>query len=165
MPVVPITGKVGVVGQLLIDEEDMDLVANNAVNVINQPKGKGQPYAVTRNGGRGRALHILIGRRMGITNFIRRVGDGPFDVRRASLLDTGVGTNRKKPMKVAEPEPEYIGVRKPPRCQYWIAEIRANGGVETIGRYARALHAAKAYDRRALEIFGNTVKNNGTQND
>jgi hypothetical protein len=58
----------------------------------------------------------------------------------------------KKPENASSP---YIGVYPyPPRPDKWYAKIQCGGEVTTLGLFDSAIEAARARDRKAIELFG-----------
>lgn len=54
----------------------------------------------------------------------------------------------------------YIGVSWDKRCEMWSADISPRGKHILIGHYSNIIDAAKAYDKKAKEYFGEFAKLN-----
>ena len=55
---------------------------------------------------------------------------------------------------------KYKGVSWKSRDKVWAASICSNYKVQHIGHFTSETEAAKAYDKRAIELFGEFVKTN-----
>lgn len=55
---------------------------------------------------------------------------------------------------------KYKGVYKPPGMVRYISRIRKDGITYNIGLFASEIEAAQAYDRKAIELFGEYAKTN-----
>ena len=85
------------------------------------------------------------------------------------LASDGKRRNRRKKVRTVPQKPtpikeksavkEYIGVLR--RNGKWIAHINLHGQERQIGVFSTALEAAKAYDRKAIELYGVYATTNG----
>ncbi len=89
-----------------------------------------------------------------------RNGNG-LDNRRANLRECSQSVNTQNRHNVARKKTSgYQGVCWDKSFNKWTAYIMQHGIQRTIGRYRLEIEAAKAYDNKAIELFGETAKLN-----
>ena len=114
-------------------------------------------YAARGLKGRTYFMHWgVLGRKEGfITDHIN--GNG-LDNRRENLRFATQSENRRNRRKWQGKN--YKGVRYREDMKKWEALIRVDGKLKSIGYFDRAIEAARAYDRAALEHFGEFARIN-----
>ncbi|WP_010243847.1 AP2 domain-containing protein [Acetivibrio cellulolyticus] len=65
-----------------------------------------------------------------------------------------------KKVKSREVTSKYVGVSFNRRINRWTAQITYNYKMYHLGRFDDEIKAAKAYDKKALELFGEKAKLN-----
>lgn len=169
MPEVPINSRKGVVGMLLIDEIDLDIVEGKSVHMQQVRAGKGRPYPVVKRDGKGVPIHRAIGDRMGIAGNVKRKNGNYIDCRRENLIE-GL-TKRSDPVVKIDHTPRkesynvartYLGVKQYGRCSRYRAEIVFEGRVLSLGTFGNQIHAARAFDSKAIELFGDKAVTNAS---
>jgi CTP:phosphocholine cytidylyltransferase-like protein len=70
--------------------------------------------------------------------------------------------SRKQVFKNKVPTSLYKGVHKKSEKRNWTAQIGLNGKIFHLGSFIREIDAAKAYDRKAKELFGKFARLNFT---
>jgi hypothetical protein len=154
-----ITRRNGDVHTVLVDDEDAELVSGHAWRVQGNNSG-GVVYAaamIVRPDGRRKNvyMHHLITGATGIDH-VNRNG---LDNRRANLRPTTKSQN----MANSRPQggtSEFKGVSWSTSERRWRAQITVNGKTRCIGRFKSERDAADAYDRVAVEAFGEFARTN-----
>lgn len=147
----PVTSTDGVVGFMLIDDCDKDIVHGRKVNRVGS---KGKPYLAVKRGGKRITVHIEIGRRMGFTGQVDHRSRDTFDCRRMNLRACSQAQNRMNSSLSRASKSGFKGVSWYKRSGKWLAQIKYEGKNCNLGYYDDPKEAAHAYDRRALELFG-----------
>jgi hypothetical protein len=110
--------------------------------------------------GKSEYMHKLIGERMGLSGEIDHIDGNPLNNRRSNLRSCTRSQNEANAPKHTSrgDTSKYKGVCK--RGDKWIAQIKSNGKMRQIGRFSDEDEAAKAYDKAALETFGEFARLN-----
>lgn len=163
--VIPCTGG----KSILVDQADADFVMQHSWQVRQNP-GRGRSWYVWRTlkgvGTKSRAttvyLHrILLDAPKGMQ--VDHINGNPLDNRRANLR---LCTNSQNHANMIKPRQ---GTRKTPTSQFkgvvfwkngWQAQTSHRGKFIHIGRYKTEEEAARAYDARATEIWGEFARLN-----
>lgn len=112
-------------------------------------------YATTKIKGKAITMHRLI---LGATNMKQVVyhenGDG-LDNRRCNLMLTTITLNSANRPPRENCSSKYKGVSKPYKClDEYIACITKEGVRYPLGKFTSEIEAARAYNIKALELFG-----------
>ena len=95
------------------------------------------------------------------TEEVDHIDGNPLNNSRKNLrVCTNAENNRNKAMSPKKNTSGYKGVRWNASAGSWQARIRTAGKEMHIGVFASALHAAKAYDTKAMELHGKFAKLN-----
>jgi HNH endonuclease len=86
---------------------------------------------------------------------VDHINHNKLDCRRSNLrLATSFENNRNRVKTTAKRSSRYKGVSFYKQTKRWGAYIRINGKHTYIGYYADEQSAARAYDRKAIELYG-----------
>jgi len=99
-------------------------------------------------------LHQEIARRMGIVGPPDHIDRDGRNNRRDNLRPDPNGRNNANKVRFANNTSGYKGVGWCERLGKWPARIRVNNKLRHLGYYADKIEAAKAYDKAALEAWG-----------
>jgi AP2-like factor (euAP2 lineage) len=138
-----------IVGYTIIDEDDYEKVNKYKWYLF---KNK---YASGKVNGKTIQLHQYIFGQVKQGNVIDHINNNGLDNRKNNLREATNSQNSQNRAKKEGCSSKYIGVIK--RGKYW----RAKCGDEYLGKYISEEHAAQAYDKAALIIFGDKAKING----
>lgn len=139
----------------LVDEADWPLISQIKWHVLISPRCN-TPYAVAHK--RSLSMHLLL---MGAVKGQRvdhRDGNG-LNNRRQNLRFATNSQNIAN-MRTRGGSSQYKGVYYDKRAGRWKAQIGFNGKRIPIGRYAFEEDAARAYDAKAAELFGEFARLN-----
>lgn len=148
----------------LVDDEDFDRLNQFKWFAHEEPKGSGRFYAIrnqkTETGRKGVKMHREV---LGL-----RQGDMDVD-----HWDRDTLNNRKQNLRKATDAQTVMnrigwsklgfkGVHVNPRCKLkpFAARIRIRGVDKHLGYFATAVDAAKAYNQKAIELFGEFARLN-----
>lgn len=81
------------------------------------------------------------------------------DNRRENLAVVSRSVNAHQKKKLSNTSSRYFGVSYSKRDNKWKAQLKKNGKDLFIGRYEKEEDAARAYDAKAIEIYGNVFAN------
>lgn len=136
----------------IVDDEDFDIIS---------------PYVwyVVATGNKYYAYNSIVG---GMHNFIvgyafvDHVNGNGLDNRRINLRETNYSLNRANTSKSKNIKYSsiYKGVCWNKKSKKWVAKITRNWKTKYIGSFDDEEEAAKAYDRAALELFGEHARLN-----
>jgi hypothetical protein len=101
-----------------------------------------------------RALHEDIARRMGIVGAPDHADRNGLNNRRDNLRPASDGLNNANQGIRVDNVSGYKGVSWRDRTRKWHAQIQVCGKKRHLGFFSDLIEAAKAYDRAALEAFG-----------
>lgn len=135
----------------LIESADAELVG--PFTWVLSSGAKRPDYAVTRSTGATVYLHRLI-LGAGAGDFVDHINRDGLDCRRSNLrFATPQGNMANVARRRSNPCP-FKGVR--PRCdgKKWTARVQFNGRGIHLGSFDTAEDAARAYDAKAVELFG-----------
>lgn len=149
----------------IVDDEDFDQLSKHRWKIF---KVKGVPkYAARTTGARGMKtilMHRQILQAVTGIEVDHKDGNG-LDNRRTNLR---IATHRqnmangpKKPKHGNPPTSQFKGVYWNKERGKWQAQIaRGDGGVAYLGRFTLEEEAANAYDKKAIELFGEFARLN-----
>lgn len=147
---------------LLLDEEDA-WVLNFGLGLWKDSKRE-IPYVVFQNSKRN--IHLR-GKKLSRVlldcpdNFIvDHINGNPMDNQRANLRITSQANNNKNAKKRRNSLSRYKGVCPSNKRGFWKAQIQSNYKKYAIGIFPSEEKAAEAYDKKALELFGEFAKLN-----
>lgn len=139
---------------ILVDEIDLDFLINLGRWSINTHRG----YARKGINRKTVYMHKLVMARMldieKCTDMVDHINQNKLDNRRTNLrLTTSRLNNANKTLK-----PNYSGYRGIYKnYDKWVAQISIEGKVKHLGRFTEPQSAAKAYDKAAIEVFGDSA--------
>lgn len=141
-----------------MDDEDYELVSRYRWSPTQGQRQRETFYAQTWISGTGnRKMHRLILPDMKIIDHVN--GDG-LDNRRSNLrIASRRDNNRNVPLR-SDNTSGFKGACWDRRANKWLASISVNGKNLFLGRYADKMDAALAYDRAAVEHFGEFARLN-----
>lgn len=159
MKEVPLTqGKI-----TLVDDEDYPRIIMHKWCAV---KDRNTWYAVRGMRGRGRNKNKLIQLHRFLLNAKLGEecdhinGDG-LDNHKSNLRIVTTQQNQWNQRKRLNTSSKYKGVHKRSDCNKWQARIRINNGKQiSLGFFDKEEDAAKAYDVKAIELFGEYAKTN-----
>lgn len=134
----------------LIDDEDLPLVTGYTWCV----NSKG--YAVARIDGKVRYLHRVL---MPGVALVDHISGDKLDNRRSNLRAATVTQNLANQAKRPGTTSSYKGVSRTASGR-WLAQIQSAGRKVWLGTFKDELDAAEAYDRAAVELFGEFARLN-----
>ncbi len=132
----------------LVDDADLELVARYTWCAVQH---HGSWYAMTRTAGRAIKLHRLI---MGLDGpSVDHIDGDGLNNQRWNLRFVTLSQNQWNTRRTSGQSP-LKGVTKNAGCKSWIAAITVNRRRIHLGSFATEVEAGRAYDRAALEHFG-----------
>jgi hypothetical protein len=148
----------GMAYTILVDNEDVHLLDGNLY--VDRDHNKNTCYVKKRIDGSNVRLHRLI---MGVedsTLVVDHINRNGLDNRRSNLRIVTSQENRFNSRKThtLKNTSIYKGVQK--RRNKWIARIGINRGRLFLGYFNTEEEAAKAYDKKALELYGDKAYTN-----
>lgn len=137
--------------EMLIDDEDWHLLKDYRCQYHHTG------YAVTTRNKKQYRVHRLI---LGINdnNWVDHINHNKLDNRKSNLRICTNQQNQFNRLKKNNASSKYKGVSK--RKNNWEAGIKFKGKTYYLGKYKTEEDAAKAYDKKALELFGEYSKRN-----
>lgn len=132
----------------LVDPDDVLLISGYSWHAAKSHNG----LLYARSGAPEKVMmHVLL---MGSRGVDHKNRNG-LDNRRGNLRLATASQNQGNRPKLATSMNRYKGVVRPRnRCTYWQYQICINGKQTKFGRFATEDDAAKAYDAKAKEVFG-----------
>jgi AP2 domain/HNH endonuclease len=149
---IAISGKNGAGKVLLIDDEDVELLEGKSVYMVGDPNRKDGMYPAIERNGKLMRVHRLISESMGLIGEIDHVNRDKCDSRRQNLREATASQNQRNKGLNTHNTSGLKGVSWHKRSKKWVSGIMVNGRHEYLGRFTCKFEAAKAYDRRALEV-------------
>jgi hypothetical protein len=143
---IAISGKNGLGKVLLIDDEDAELLQGKSVFM------QGDMYPSIYLDGRAVLFHKIIAESMGLIGDIIHVNRNKCDARRQNLRGVTASQNGRNCGVRVDNTSGLKGISWCKSRGRWEARLRFNGRKEHLGYFTCKFAAAKAYDRRALEL-------------
>ncbi len=136
----------------VVDDADFELVSAYKWNAMPHRRTVYARTNIRLDNGKRRSLsmHALIS---GIKYIDHKDGDGLNNQRENLRPATALENSRNRRPRAGQVS-QYKGVSWIPRLRRWVAQIQSNGKKITIGRFLREEDAAKAYNEKARELFG-----------
>ena len=133
-----------------LDPQDQDLLQHNWTGLAS----KHITYAKASIGGKQVLLHRLVAERMGLSldGVIDHINGDALDCRRENLQACTHQQNIMKQRHQATAKSPYKGVMQ--FRDKWRSRITINGKTMHLGLFASAVDAARAYNEKAKELFG-----------
>jgi hypothetical protein len=136
----------------LVDDEDYERVSHGHWSVMHK---NGGDYAVRKVPGEKRLMamaRFLVGARSG--EIVHHINHNTLDNRRENLRICTVQQNLCSQLKHGTGTSKYKGVHFFKRYGKWQAQVMFNYKHFHLGYFANEEEAARAYDRKARELFG-----------
>ncbi len=105
-------------------------------------------------------LHNVIGARLGIQGQVDHANNDGLDNRRSNLRSATQSQQQGNTLKRLNKSSKYKGVSRAVSINKWLVGIRINKRWEHIGYFDEEIDAARAYDKKALEYFGEYARTN-----
>jgi hypothetical protein len=144
----------------IVDEEDYERVSQHRWGV---EKGKNTFYALSRRkyetAGQNLRMHRLVVECPPDMLIDHRNGNG-LDNQKQNLRICTNTQNMQNQRKQHRGSNTYKGAYWEPGRRRWRASIAVNGKTMHLGHYATEEEAARAYDRKAIELFGDFARIN-----
>jgi hypothetical protein len=133
-----------------LDPQDQDLLQHNWTSLAS----KHITYAKASIGGKQVLLHRLVAERMGLSlvGVIDHINGDALDCRRANLQACTHQQNIMKQRHQVTAKNKYKGVMQ--FRNKWRSRITINGKTMHLGMFVSAIEAARAYNEKAKELFG-----------
>lgn len=159
---IPLTGKKAQGRVVLIDDNDLELIAPYSWYLWEEVRKRGLrgPYAlagIKRDGRWGIIkMHKLI------TGWDRtdHIDGNGLNNQRSNLRPASSQQNQANSRSVAGSSSLYKGVTWSKDRERWVAQIRVDGKQKHLGRFTDETDAAKAYDDAARRYFGEYARLN-----
>lgn len=157
--------RLGSLGVALIDAADSELVNQYSWFQSRDYKTGRTIYAVTQVQRNGQRRHIqmhriITGAKPG--EIVDHINGNGLDNRRCNLRICTHAENQRNQAKTRGSS-RFKGVSWHKAAGKWSASIRCDGKSRHIGLFAIEEHAAAAYDRKAIELFGEFARLNYPQ--
>lgn len=91
---------------------------------------------------------------------IDHINNDSLDNRILNLRITSISHNNQNKSKTHNTSNKYIGVTKNNKNNKWTSKITKNYKVYNLGEYLNEIDAAKAYNKKAIELYGENAKVN-----
>jgi hypothetical protein len=133
-----------------LSPQDQDLLQHNWTGLAS----KHITYAKASIGGKQSLLHRFVAQRMGLSldGVIDHINGDALDCRRENLQACTHQQNIMKQRHQATAKSPYKGVMQ--FRDKWRSRITINGKTMHLGLFANAVDAARAYNEKAKELFG-----------
>lgn len=136
--------------EIVVDDSDYHLVAPHKLTVAKTPYGV--PYAYIFINKKRFSLHrYILGLNIGE---IDHVNGNPLDNRRSNLRIVSHQENMRNQRPHQDSCGPFKGIWWSATCQKWAAQICHKGKKFYLGLFGDPIEAARAYDRKARELFG-----------
>jgi len=151
--------KIKIQAEILIDDEDLEKILKHDWRIT----GSGKGYAMTRINGKLVPMHrLMIDIPFG--KIADHINGDTFDNRKENLRIATQSQNRMNCVKQVFSKKivtsKFKGVHKKSPTRNWSAQIHFNKRTYNIGSFKNEEEAAKAYDLKAKELFGQFAKLN-----
>lgn len=143
--------------KILISDEDVELTKFSWYAKLDS---KGQRYADRGANFSTRLLHrVITNCPKGLT--VDHVNLNTLDNRKENLrICTAAENNRNKGKKKGKHSSKYVGVSWAKEMKKWYASLKHSGKSYNLGYFSEETEAAKAYDKKAKELYGVFAKPN-----
>jgi HNH endonuclease/AP2 domain len=149
---IQINGKHGAGKVLLIDNDGVALLQGKLVYMGGSSKHPGYMYPVITLNGRLMYVHKIIAESMGLSGEIDHINRDKCDARRQNLREATASQNQRNQGVRMDSTSKLKGVSWQKAAGKWQSLIQGNGRREHLGYFTCKFAAARAYDRRALEL-------------
>jgi HNH endonuclease/AP2 domain len=149
---IAISGKHGVGRVLLIDEEDLTLLEGRSIYMMGGSRRQSYMYPAIWINGRSRAIHKIVAESIGLKGEIDHINRNRCDTRRGNLREATTRQNQRNQGLAIHNSSGLKGVSWHKRRGKWNSRIQVNGRKEWLGYFTCPFAAARAYDKRALEV-------------
>jgi AP2 domain len=149
---IPISGRYGIGKTLLIDEDDVVLLQGRSVWMHGTSGGEDNGYPSIKLNSKIVAVHRLVAASMGLSGQIDHENRDTCDSRRSNLREATPTQNGRNRGMQGHNTSGLKGVSWDKAQQKWRAVIRVEGVLSHLGRFNCPFEAARAYDRKALEV-------------
>lgn len=140
----------------IVDVEDLPLVSQFNWHAAKSKEGL---YYARQSSGQRMLMHVLL---MGEKGIDHKNGNG-LDNRRENLRRATRSQNCVNAKKLVTSRQQYKGITPPNparRERYWRVRLTVNGKQKSFGQYTSAEEAARAYDVKAKEVYGEFARLN-----
>lgn len=140
----------------LIDAESLGAVSRYAWQCSDEN------YARARVGRKMISMHrlILLGENSEENVLVDHINQNTLDNRKANLRRATRSNNQANRSKRKTKSSQYKGVSWHAQCKRWRAYISVDNKRKSLGLFVDEVEAAKAYDKAALELFGEFARPN-----
>jgi HNH endonuclease/AP2 domain len=149
---IQIGGKNGLGKTLLIDEEDVALLQGRPVYMLGNSEGKDCLYPIIKINGTRKLVHRIVAESMGLSGTIDHKNRNKCDARRQNLREASASQNGRNRGLDANNKSGLKGVSWCGIHGRWRAIIYVKGRQKALGYFTCKFEAARAYDRKALEV-------------
>jgi AP2 domain len=143
---IAITGKHGVGKTMLIDDEDVALLQGKSVFMV------GDMYPAIYLNGRAILVHKIVAEYIGLSGGITHENRNKLDNRRQNLRGATASQNGRNCGVRVDNTSGLKGISWCKSRGKWEARLRVDGRKENLGYFTCKFAAARAYDKRALEV-------------
>jgi len=150
---------------ILLDEEDRELIQGKALTSAFHSPFSNTKYVTFYLNGKNVYLHRfvmsnILGRPLKSTERVDHINGNGLDNRRCNLRLCEHKQNMANQGSRKNTSSKYKGVTFYKRDQKWQAKISPNGKTIHLGYFDSEIEAAKAYNRKAVEVFGEFARLN-----
>lgn len=154
--IIPVNNINGNCGHCLVDDKIWHELMLHKWSV------KANKYAVSRFGSKIIGMHEFVMKKKELekSEVIDHINNNTFDNRSFNLRRTTYVNNNHNRSKLQTSSSKYFGVSKHKQTKKWKAYINKDHINYYIGCYTDELDAAKAYNEKAIELYGNEANLN-----
>jgi AP2 domain/HNH endonuclease len=149
---IQISGKHGEGKVLIIDDEDLALLQDKSVFMTGGSRRESYMYPNIWLNGANMAVHKIVAEAMGLKGEIDHENRNRCDSRRKNLREATARQNQRNQGLATHNTSGLKGVSFHKVAGRWCSRIMVNGRKEWLGYFNCPFEAARAYDRRALEV-------------
>lgn len=158
--VINVRGRSGSTFEVEIDTADLETV-DSFTNTwyARWSESSGRYYIACWRDGKQTSLHrLILSAHPG--QVVDHIDNNPFNNRRSNIRLATHSQNARNRVGVPRSSSKYKGVTFHRNTGKWQAQIRADGHYQYIGLFDDPASAARAYDDKAVELFGEFAKTN-----